>query len=324
MDVLPAAVSSFEAVAAQASGRPLTAARISTIQANLGPVCNQRCAHCHLAASPDRRESMSWETMELLVAAADQCRDCLVDITGGAPELHPDFRKLVAALRTGGHGVQVRTNLTVLLEDHAADLAEFLRDNAVTLVASLPCYLEQNVDEQRGAGVYGRSIEALGRLNAVGYGMPGGLSLDLVYSPVAASLPPDQDGLEADYREELRERFGVEFSRLRTITNMPIGRFRERLRSAGELEQYAVLLRESFNPATLDGLMCRHQVSVGWDGTLYDCDFNLAIDQPVDGDAPRSIREFDHSALTGRRICTGEHCFGCTAGNGSSCGGALV
>ncbi len=267
---------------------------------------------------------MSWETMELLVAAADQCCDCLVDLTGGAPELHPDFRKLVAALRARGHCVQVRTNLTVILDNHAADLPEFLRDNAVALVASLPCYLEQNVDRQRGVGVYRSSIEALRRLNAVGYGMPGGLSLDLVYSPATASLPPDQDGLEVDYRRELRDRSGVEFSRVRTITNMPIGRFRQRLRSAGDLERYVALLRASFNPATLDGLMCRHQVSVGWDGTLYDCDFNLATGQPVDGDAPKSIREFDRRALMGRRICTGEHCFGCTAGSGSSCGGTLV
>jgi radical SAM/Cys-rich protein len=262
--------------------------------------------------------------MELVLGAAGRLRCRLVDLTGGAPELNPNLQRFVKALRDEGICVQVRTNLVVLLEPGMERMGKFFRDNQVQLVGSMPCYLEENVSSIRGAGVYEKSIEAIKRLNDLGYGSDAGLPLDLVYNPAGPFLPPDQAGLEAGYRHELGDRFGITFSRLLTITNMPIGRFGETLRTANRYHAYMQLLHNSFNPQTIDGLMCRHQIAIGWQGTIYDCDFNLALGLPVNSGAPDDIRRFDPRVLQGRTIVTGEHCFGCTAGCGSSCGGALV
>jgi len=302
----------------------LYASGIDTIQVNVGLQCNQNCVHCHMNAGPGRSEMMNRETMVLVLGAADRIRPALVDVTGGAPEMNPHLRKFIRDLRSESLPVQVRTNLTVLLEPGMEDMPAFLREHNVGLVGSLPCYLEENVRAQRGAGVYESSIESIRRLNALGYGIPEGLQLNLVYNPGGPSLPPDQSSLEEAYRKELRSRFGVEFTHLLTITNMPIGRFLDDLRRGDRADEYFRLLREAFNPETIEGLMCRRQISVGWDGTLYDCDFNLALGCPVDHGVADHIRELDPAALEHRRIVTGAHCFGCTAGCGSSCRGALT
>ncbi len=304
------------------TGRELRPSAIGTIQVNVGFRCNQACAHCHVEASPERSESMDWPVMELVLDAADRVRPAFVDVTGGAPELNPHFRRFVAELRKRGHAVQVRTNLSVFSE--ARDLPEFLKDRRVRLVASLPCYLEENVRDQRGAGVYEKSIEAIRRLNELGYGLEEGLPLRLVYNPMGAFLPPSQPSLEEDYRRELGSRFGIAFTNLLTITNMPIGRFRQKLRKEEKEEEYRRLLVDSFNPATVRGLMCLSQVCVGWDGRLYDCDFNLVLGLGVKCEKSDRIGRFDPAELERRPIAVGSHCFACTAGSGSSCGGALV
>jgi len=267
---------------------------------------------------------MTWETMQSLLRLTEALPEARVDLTGGAPELNPNFRSLLDALIEQGHQVQVRTNLTVFFEAGQGDTPEFLADRGVHLVASLPCYLDDNVDKQRGGGVYKRSVAALRRLNSLGYGRQPGLPLNLVYNPGGAFLPPDQATLEDAYRRELRERFDVEFTRLLTITNMPMGRFLSDLQRDGQDEDYKHLLEDSFNQSTIDGLMCRHQICIAWDGTLSDCDFNSALGLSLAGNLPRHIDQLEPSALEGRPIVTGEHCFGCTAGCGSSCGGALV
>jgi radical SAM/Cys-rich protein len=304
--------------------RGLTSIDIDIIQVNVGLRCNQNCRHCHLECSPARTESMDWDTMSAVKPAALRGGASVLDITGGAPELNPHLRRFVVELREGGLDVQVRTNLTVLLERGQEGMIAFLRDHAVRLVASMPCYMEENVDAQRGPHAYGHSIEAIRRLNAAGYGTEGGLQLNLVYNPAGPFLPPDQAKLEQDYRRELRDRFGIGFSHLLTITNMPLGRFGAELQRTGREGEYLRLLKKSFNPTTVASLMCRHQISVGWDGTLYDCDFNLALNLPVNHSAPDHISRFDPGALRCRRIVTGEHCLGCTAGHGSSCGGSLA
>lgn len=314
----------FEKQVAGTTSDGLYSMRIETLQVNLGFRCNQQCAHCHLEASPQRREMMEWPTIQLLMEAAERVDCRLVDLTGGAPELNPHFRRLVAALRQEGRPVQVRTNLSVLLEPGMEEMPEFFRDHQVQLVASLPCYLEENVCAQRGNGVYEKSIEAIKRLNALGYGSGSGLPLNLVYNPGGPFLPPPQSTLEEDYRRELGQRFGIIFTHLLTITNMALGRFRTKLKRENLEQNYLQLLRESFNSQTVGEVMCRHQVSVGWDGTLYDCDFNLALRLPVNHGAPDHIRSFRVEDLMKRRIVTGDHCFGCTAGSGSSCSGALV
>lgn len=302
----------------------LSARSIETLQANITLRCNQQCRHCHLDCSPSRTESMDWPTMQQVLGAARQARAHLIDITGGAPELHPDLRRFIEGIRSAGVAAQMRTNLTGLVEEASAGLIEFLRGCQVRLVASMPCYLEENVLSQRGPEVYERSIEAIRRLNAAGYGIDADLTLDLVFNPGGPALPPQQANLEADYRRELAERWDVRFTHLLTIANMPIGRFSRELRESGAEEDYFELLEDSFNARTVDALMCRHQVSIGWDGRLYDCDFNLALGLPVAGGVPDHISRFDLAALQRRRIVTGRHCFGCTAGAGSSCGGALV
>ncbi|MDE0297530.1 MAG: arsenosugar biosynthesis radical SAM protein ArsS [Candidatus Poribacteria bacterium] len=314
----------FEKEIARYNGHGLGALDIDTIQVNIGLRCNLECAHCHVVSSPRRKETMGWTTMEHVISAAEEVCAKLVDITGGAPEMHPHFRRFVSALHEKRLPVMVRTNLTILLESGFETMPEFFREHQVELCASLPCYLEENVDSQRGTGVYEKSIQALRVLNERGYGIEPGLPLNLVYNPVDAALPPNALELEADYKHELRERFGIEFSSLLTITNMPIGQFRRDLKRENKLEDYNRLLQASFNPATLDGLMCRHQIHVGWDGRLYDCDFNYALKLPVGDAYPQYIKDFNPHLLLNRKIQTGFHCFGCTAGSGSSCGGALV
>jgi radical SAM/Cys-rich protein len=298
--------------------------RIEVLQVNLGLRCNQQCIHCHLEASPSRPERMTWAIMEMILKVVGHCECRLVDLTGGAPELNPHFRRFVAALRENGLPVQVRTNLTVLLEPGMEGMPEFLREHQIHLVASLPCYLEENVCAQRGKGAYERSISAIRKLNALGYGSDEAFPLNLVYNPGGPFLPPSQADLEETYRRELGSRFGIKFTRLLTITNMALGRFGRELARQNQERIYLQLLRHAFNPQTVGGLMCRRQVSVGWEGTLYDCDFNLALGLPVNHGAPDHIQSFRPEDLRTRRIVTGEHCFGCTAGSGSSCGGALV
>ena len=314
----------FEKQIGQITGGGLHSRQIEILQINLGLQCNQQCLHCHLNASPHRTEMMEWPVMELALHAAGNSGCRLVDLTGGAPELNPNFCRFIEALRKNGHEVQVRTNLTVLLEPGMDKIPEFFREHNIRLVASLPCYLEENVSAQRGKGVYEKSIAAIRQLNTLGYGLDPKLPLNLVYNPGGPFLPPLQSALEEDYRRQLGERFGISFTQLLTITNMPLGRFRAHLSQPGAREKLPHLLRKSFNPDTLSGLMCRYQISIGWDGTLYDCDFNLALGLPVNHGAPDHIKSFRLSDLNLRRIVTGEHCYGCTAGAGSSCQGALV
>jgi len=314
----------FDARVAGVTGGPLVGLSVRTVQVNIGLRCNLACHHCHVESSPTRSEEMNWETMRLVLDAAVRAGAQTLDITGGAPEMHPHFRRFVSDARRLGLHVIARTNLTILLDDGYHDFPRFFREQRVHLVASLPCYLEENVDKQRGLGTYRDSIEALRRLNAIGYGIEKDLPLDLMYNPLGDSLPPPQEKLEADYRRELATRFGIHFTKLYTITNMPIGRFQRDLERQGKGEEYRAKLDDTFNLRTLQGLMCRHQVHVGHDGTLYDCDFNYALGMPVEGAAGRHVREFDPDNFVRRRIVTADHCFGCTAGCGSSCGGALV
>lgn len=317
-------MNSFDDAVRSVQNHELSSAAVNTIQVNLGFVCNLSCRHCHVEATPMRTETMTWETMLSVLQLARALPEARVDLTGGAPELNPHFRPFVDALREQGHAVQVRTNLTVFFEAGQGDTPEFLAERGVSLVASLPCYLDDNVDTQRGSGVYKRSIAALRRLNALGYGQQAELPLNLVYNPGGAFLPPDQAALEDAYRRQLKDRFGIIFSRLLTITNMPMGRFLNDLQRDGQAEVYKTLLEDSFNQATLEGLMCRHQICVAWDGTLSDCDFNSILGLSLAEGLPSHIDKLDPKNLQGRPIVTGEHCFGCTAGCGSSCGGALV
>jgi radical SAM/Cys-rich protein len=314
----------FDQLVIQAQGDHLRAGAVATIQANLGLLCNLRCRHCHVEASPVRTEIMGWPVMTAILRLAAALPGCLVDLTGGAPELNPDFRRFVTALRQAGLAVQVRTNLTVFDEPGQADTPEFLASRQVRLVASLPCYLDDNVTAQRGANVFPRSIAALRRLNLLGYGRRDDLPLNLVYNPGGPFLPPDQGPLEAAYRQAMSARHGIEFTRLLTIANMPMGRFLAELQSSGKAARYRELLRASFNPHTLGSLMCRHQVCVAWDGTLADCDFNLALGLGLAPGLPVRVEQLEPGMLAERLIVTGEHCFACTAGCGSSCGGALV
>ncbi len=314
----------FQRCIESATGDPVTARAIDTIQVNIGLMCDLACRHCHVESSPKRTEQMDWPTMMLVLLAARRAEAKALDITGGAPEMSPHLRRFISVARCRDLGVMVRTNLTIMLREGFEDFPRFYAENAVHLVASLPCYLPTNVDRQRGLHVYEKSIEVIRRLNEVGYGTDPGLPLHLVCNPQGLALPPDQYKLEADYRRELDRRFGIRFTRLIAITNMPIGRFLRDLRRDGQDELYLQLLRESFNPVTVEGLMCRYQVHVSWDGTLHDCDFNYALRMGTTTPRARHIRDFDPRLLVHRQIATGPHCFGCTAGQGSSCGGALA
>lgn len=309
----------------QAGLFPLRATGITVMQLNVGKLCNQTCRHCHVDAGPDRIESMSRETAAQCLAALAQTDIPTVDITGGAPELNPNFRWLVEQIRGLGRHVMDRCNLSVLLLPSQADLAEFLAGYRVEVVASLPSYRAGQTDAQRGDGIFEKSLEGLRLLNRLGYGRPdSGLTLNLVYNPVGAFLPPKQEAIEAQFKKELRARHGIEFNRLYTITNMPISRFLEFLVDSGNYDQYMTRLANAFNPAAAAGVMCRHTLSVGWDGRLYDCDFNQMLELPIDHGAPSHIRHFDPGQLHQRRIVTKNHCYGCTAGIGSSCGGAVT
>jgi radical SAM/Cys-rich protein len=325
---MPDALPSFEATLAAHGRAPLRRERTTALQVNVGKRCNQACHHCHVEAGPKRTERMTEATADRVLALLAASPDVAVlDLTGGAPELNASFRRLVHQARRLGRRVIDRCNLTILFEPGQEDLAEFLAAERVAVVASLPCYTADNVERQRGQGVFGTSIRALQRLNALGYGRPeGGLSLDLVYNPVGAFLPPAQTELEARYRDELGRAHGITFDRLLAITNMPIKRFAAMLARDEAGAAYMSLLVNHFNPATVDGLMCRSLVSVGWDGRLYDCDFNQMLELGLGGaGAPRTIWDVDRlEALDGRDIATAPHCFGCTAGAGSSCGGVLA
>jgi radical SAM/Cys-rich protein len=303
---------------------PLKARSIETLQVNVGKFCNLVCKHCHVDAGPKRTEAISRETAEQVIAALARYPGIrTLDITGGEPELSDQFRYLVAEGRRLDRHVIDRSNLTVFFEPGQDDLPDFLRSHQVEVTASLPCYTRENVDRQRGKGVYEKSIRALQWLNRLGYGKPGsGLELNLVSNPLGAYLPASQINLEADYRRELAARAGVVFNHLFTITNMPISRFRAFLEVSGKLGDYMAELQQNHNPAAVDRVMCRSLVSVGWDGRLYDCDFNQMLDLPLAGHP--HIRDFDEAGLVKRSILTADHCFGCTAGAGSSCGGALL
>ncbi len=306
------------------TGGPVIADGIDILQVNVGLTCNQACIHCHLSCSPARKESMSWETMKQVLALADQIKPSMVDITGGAPELNAHLKDLIVRLKQRGFAMQVRTNLSAMEEPGLTDFPEFFADNKVGLVASMPCYLEENVSAMRGGKCFSSSVSVLRKLNELGYGTQDGLTIDLVFNPaVGPNLPPSQSALEGDYKREMKERYDIVFNRLLTITNVPIGRYMDELKEKGQDHQYMELLTESFNPATVDGLMCRHQVNIGWDGRLYDCDFNQALGLPVNHGAPDHIEDFDLNQMVNRQVVTGTHCFACTAGAGSSCGGAL-
>ena len=304
---------------------PFLATGITVFQVNVGKLCNQTCRHCHVDAGPDRKEVMTRETMEMCLRALGRTEIPTVDITGGAPELVPHFRWFVEEAKKLGRHVIDRCNLTVLLLPKFEDLPEFFASHKVEVIASLPYYLEQSTDAQRGEGVFAKSVEALRRLNAIGYGREGsGLLLNLVYNPVGAYLPPPQAAIEKDYKRELLRRHGVEFNHLFTITNMPISRFLEFLLESGNYEGYMERLANAFNPAAVPGVMCRFTLSVGWDGKLYDCDFNQMLDLEVADPRRAHIRDFDPEWLNSRPIVTRLHCYGCTAGAGSSCGGAVA
>jgi radical SAM/Cys-rich protein len=315
----------FEAALGGSGLAPLRALGLHTLQMNLGKLCNQTCKHCHVDAGPDRREIMTRATMEACLRALAATEIPTVDLTGGAPELNPDFRWLVERVRALGRNVIDRCNLTILLANGFRDLPEFLAEHRVEIIASLPSFLARNTDAQRGEGVFEASLAALLRLNAVGYGREGtGLVLNLVFNPTGAFLPGRQESLERDFRRELATRYGLVFNRLYTITNMPINRFLEFLLRTEQFEAYMDRLIAAYNPAAAEGVMCRTILSVGWDGRLYDCDFNQMLELPLAGDQPRHIADFDPGRLAERRITTGLHCYGCTAGAGSSCGGAVV
>jgi len=306
---------------------PVQRDKLHTLQVNIGYRCNQSCTHCHVNAGPTRKEQMSGETADAVVRYLDSGRVRTLDITGGAPELNPHFRRLVVAARERDLDVIDRCNLTILNEPGHQDLAEFLAHQGVRIVASLPCYLEENVDKQRGPGVYQSSLRALHKLNALGYGDPdSGLVIDLVYNPQGPSLPPPQASLEIGYKRVLRDQHGVVFNRLLTLANLPVGRFGSALQSKGQFGRYMNLLRVSYQTANLPNVMCRTLISVDWRGYVYDCDFNQMLGLPMrrNGTGLTHLSELMDVDLEGSAIIVRDHCFGCTAGQGSSCGGALV
>jgi len=307
-----------------AHGLKLRSTDVEILQINVGKVCNQACKHCHVDASPKRTESMSAEIVEACLDVLRKYKIPTLDITGGAPELNPYFRRLVTEARKIGAKVMVRHNLNVMFEEGQTDLPEFFRANAIEVVSSLPYFLAQQTDAQRGTGVFDKSVEAIRKLNAVGYGIASsGLILNLVYNPTGAFLPPPQAAIEADFRRELKNRYDLYFNNLYTITNMPIARFLDYLRRSGNEERYVQKLINAFNPSTVAGLMCRNTISVDWRGNLYDCDFNQMLEISVSETVPQTIFDFSPEIFINREIKTAAHCFGCTAGAGSSCGGTV-
>jgi radical SAM/Cys-rich protein len=297
----------------------LKAKDLKILQVNLGYQCNMACKHCHVSGGPERTEVMDHKTAKQVLKVLLNNDLMTLDITGGAPELNPNFRMLVTEARKSGRLVIVRTNLTIFFEEGMADLPEFYRDQQVELVASLPYYLEDGVDRVRGSGTFRKSIQALQKLKSLGYGRESsGLLLSLVYNPQGVYLAPDQHALESEYKRELQDQFGISFTRLYTFANMPIGRFKEFLVRNATLGKYMEKLAAAFNPLTLDGIMCRHLVNVGWDGRLFDCDFNQVLGIASSSDAPRHISDYEHGALSKRSIMVDDHCYGCTAGQGST------
>lgn len=298
---------------------------IDTLQINVGKMCNQVCKHCHVDAGPDRKEIMSKETMQLCLNVLKQTEIPTVDLTGGAPELNPNFKWFVEEIKKLNRHIIVRSNLTILTANGFEDYTEFMAGHKVEIVSSLPFYKKTFTDKQRGEGVFEKSISAMKKLNQFGYGdEKSGLTFNLVYNPVGAFLPPSQEELENDYKRELYDHFGVVFNNLLTITNMPISRFLDYLIQSGNYDSYMQKLVDSFNPVAATNVMCKSIISVGWDGQLYDCDFNQMLELNMDHGAPSHIRDFDVSLIKERRIVTGQHCYGCTAGAGSSCGGATA
>ena len=311
-----------------ANSLSLCRARPEIIQVNVGKLCNLTCMHCHVNAGPKRKEIMTRDTIDRIIDWLANADIPIVDLTGGAPEMIPDFRYFImqiGALQLPRHIID-RCNLTILLEPGYEDLSEFLANNKVEIIASMPCYSAENVNAQRGEGVFDGSIAALQLLNSLGYGIDPHLPLHLVCNPVGAFLPPSQDELEVDYKRELKKHFGIVFNKLYALANLPIGRFASYLRQNDKLAQYMDLLIQTFNPATIDGLMCRNTISVGWRGEVYDCDFNQQLEMQWSnggGSKPLFLWDIDPDLLEGREIMTGNHCFACTAGAGSSCGGAI-
>ncbi len=301
---------------------------LEILQVNLGYLCNQSCLHCHVAAGPTRKELMERDNIQHILEILKQPSVHTLDVTGGAPEMNPMFKELVVAARELAVTVIDRCNLTILLEPGFEDLAAFLADNEVQIVASLPCYIEDNVDGQRGKGVYQKSMQALKRLNQLGYGKDGGnLTLTLVYNPTGPYLPPPQDTLQQDYKTHLADKFDIEFNQLFTITNMPIARFGSTLISKGEFENYMNLLKDAFSAANMQGLMCINQLSIDWQGFIYDCDFNQMLNMNIRDPQNRQklhISDVLNTCLEDIPISIADHCYGCTAGQGSSCGGALA
>jgi len=301
---------------------PLRAFDVTGVQVNLGRLCNQSCSHCHLEASPSRREVMGWAVMKETLKALAGSGIQKIELTGGAAELNPYFRPFVTELQRLDLRLKVRTNLTVLLEPGLEGLASFLRNREIHLSASLPCYEEFNVEAQRGKGVFAKSIAALQLLNKLGYGTKSGPELEIVFNPQGPFLPAGQGKLEERYKKNLKTQYGITFTRLLVLTNMPVGRFYANLKQEEKDQEYLALLYRSFNKHILEKLMCRSSVSIDWDGTLYDCDFNLALGTPMAGEVTR-VGDFHRGSLSKREITTGKHCLGCTAGAGSSCQGML-
>jgi radical SAM/Cys-rich protein len=308
-------------------GKDLQRRAVDALQINLGRYCNLACIHCHVESGPTRTEMMSREHVDGVLRLLAHSRIPTLDITGGAPELHPYFEYLVESARKLGRHVMDRCNLTVIFEPGKDHLPEFFKRQRVELVCSLPCYSQENVDKQRGKGTFDSSIRALRRLNEIGYGQPhGNLILNLVYNPVGPHLPPPQAELEEDYKRVLREQFGIVFNHLFCLTNMPITRYATHLKLRGEYDRYIELLETNFNPATVNQVMCRNLISVGWDGRVYDCDFNQMLGLPIcdDNGDPLEIASLTVEKVHNRAITVGNHCYACTAGSGSSCGGTLV
>ena len=304
---------------------PLTASTVDTLQINVGKMCNQVCKHCHVDAGPDRKEIMTKETMQYCLDVLSKNDIPTVDLTGGAPELNPNFKWFVDEIKKLDRHIIVRSNLTILQESGFEDYAEFMAKHNVEIVSSLPYYKKSFTDRQRGEGVFDKSIAAIQKLNKLGYGKEAtGLTFNLVYNPVGAFLPPSQEELEKDYKRELYDHFGIVFNNLLTITNMPISRFLDYLLQSGNYDNYMHKLVDSFNPCAATNVMCKFIVSVSWDGGLYDCDFNQMLELNVNHGAPTHIKDFDMEKIRNRRIVTGQHCYGCTAGAGSSCGGATA
>jgi len=305
--------------------RNLTAREIEIFQVNVGKMCNQVCKHCHVDAGPDRKEIMTKEAMRLCLDALTESEISTVDITGGAPEMNPDFLWFVDEIKKLGKHVMVRSNLTILVSNGYEQYPEFMAKRGVEIISSLPYYSAVNADRQRGEGVFEKSVRALKILNELGYGKEGtDLKLNIVYNPVGAFLPPKQEFLERDYKRELWNKHGIVFNNLYTITNMPISRFLDYLIESGNYNGYMNRLINAFNPAAALNVMCRNTISVGWDGTLYDCDFNQMLELSLNHGAPKHVKDFSVELLQGREIVTGQHCLGCTAGAGSSCGGATT